>query len=109
MFVAPTERGNECGVRKIKNSSRGQQAAEGNRRHYETLVYRGSCYFTCSNWRRRHEGHKGTCSRRRTPRDRSVRYGGDRRREGNSGKPGESRNTDHCNQCVSVHEGHVLG
>ena len=25
------------------------------------------------------------------------------------GKPGESRNTNHCNQCVSVHEGHVFG
>jgi CheY-like chemotaxis protein len=40
--------GNACGVREIKNSSRCRQAAEGNRLAYETLVYRGLCYFTYS-------------------------------------------------------------
>ena len=37
--------GNECGVREIKNSSRGRQAAEGNRLAHKTLVYPGLCFL----------------------------------------------------------------
>jgi CheY-like chemotaxis protein len=50
--------GNKRGVREIKNSSRGGQAAEGNRLLYQILVYSGLCHSTCSNWRRRHKGYK---------------------------------------------------